>query len=159
MEEKLRKLMKFEGINSTKLAEILGIQASGISHIMSGRNKPSFDFLVKLLQHFPQINPDWLLLDKGPMYRDEVKKKNSPSLTPAIPTIAPAELFDTTKDSIAQASSPEEEKDIIPADTDKQSPTNEFPQQTGDRNRDNDSQIEKIVIFYSDHTFSSYRPE
>ncbi len=75
MEAKLRQLMKHEGINSTRLAEILGIQASGISHIMSGRNKPSFDFLLKLLQRFPQINPDWLILDKGPMYRDEIKNK------------------------------------------------------------------------------------
>jgi hypothetical protein len=79
MEEKLRRLMKHEGINSTRLAEILGIQASGISHIMSGRNKPSYDFLLKLLQRFPQINPDWLLLDKGPMYRDEIKNKSNPS--------------------------------------------------------------------------------
>lgn len=71
--------MKQEGINSTRLAEILGIQASGISHIMSGRNKPSFDFLLKLLQRFPQINPDWLLLDKGPMYRDGIKNKGGQS--------------------------------------------------------------------------------
>jgi transcriptional regulator with XRE-family HTH domain len=78
MEEKLRKLMKHEGINSTKLAEMLGIQASGISHIMSGRNKPSYDFIVKLLGRFPQINPDWLLIDKGPMYRSEIKGKASP---------------------------------------------------------------------------------
>jgi hypothetical protein len=77
MEEKLRKLMKHEGINSTKLAEMLGIQASGISHIMSGRNKPSYDFIVKLLNRFPQINPDWLLIDKGPMYRGEIKSKAS----------------------------------------------------------------------------------
>jgi plasmid maintenance system antidote protein VapI len=77
MQGKLRQLMKSEGINSTRLAEILGIQASGISHIMSGRNKPSFDFLLKLLGRFPQINPDWLLLDKGPMYRDEIKQKSA----------------------------------------------------------------------------------
>jgi hypothetical protein len=76
MEGKLRQLMKHEGINSTRLAEMLGIQASGISHIMSGRNKPSFDFLLKLLQRFPQLNPDWLILDKGPMYRGEIKAKN-----------------------------------------------------------------------------------
>ncbi len=75
MQAKLRQLMKHEGINSTRLAEMLGIQASGISHIMSGRNKPSFDFLLKLLQRFPQLNPDWLLLDKGPMYRDEIKQR------------------------------------------------------------------------------------
>jgi len=77
METKLRQLMKHEGINSTRLADILGIQASGISHIMSGRNKPSYDFLHKLLQRFPQLSADWLLLDKGPMYRDVVKNKTA----------------------------------------------------------------------------------
>lgn len=84
MEEKLRRLMKHEGINSSRLAEILEIQASGISHIMSGRNKPSFDFVTKLLARFPQINPDWLLLDKGPMYRDEIKAaaKNAATASP-----------------------------------------------------------------------------
>lgn len=84
MDEKLRKLMKHEGLNSSRLAEVLGIQASGISHIMSGRNKPSYDFLLKLLQRFPQINPDWLLLDKGPMYRDEIKNAaRSSGISPA----------------------------------------------------------------------------
>jgi transcriptional regulator with XRE-family HTH domain len=79
MVEKLRKIMKHEGINSSKLAEMLGIQASGISHIMSGRNKPSLDFIQKLLNRFPQINSDWLLRDKGPMYQNEVKTKSSPA--------------------------------------------------------------------------------
>jgi transcriptional regulator with XRE-family HTH domain len=83
MEEKLKRLMRQEGINSTRLAEMLGIQASGISHIMNGRNKPSYDFLIKLLQRFPQINPDWLLLDKGPMYRDEIKKSGTQAATTA----------------------------------------------------------------------------
>lgn len=93
MEAKLRQLMKHEGVNSTRLAEILGIQASGISHIMSGRNKPSFDFLLKLLQRFPQINPDWLILDKGPMYRDEIKNKNqSPPSGTAIRTAGTGSL-------------------------------------------------------------------
>lgn len=76
MQERLKKLMRAEGLNSTRLAELLGIQASGISHIMSGRNKPSYDFLIKLLHRFPNLNPDWLLLDKGPMYREQIKTKN-----------------------------------------------------------------------------------
>jgi hypothetical protein len=88
--------MKHEGVNSTRLAEILGIQASGISHIMSGRNKPSYDFLLKLLQRFPQINPDWLLLDRGPMYRDEIKiKAQNPSVgspTRPVGTVGPEGL-------------------------------------------------------------------
>ena len=70
MREKLLSLMRSEGLTSSRLAELLGIQPSGISHILSGRNKPSFDFVQKILRRFPTINPDWLLLDQGPMYRD-----------------------------------------------------------------------------------------
>ena len=44
------------------LPKKLGVEASAISHIKSGRNKPSFDFVVKILAAFPHINPDWLLL-------------------------------------------------------------------------------------------------
>ncbi len=69
MREKLLKLMKSEGLSSSRFAEILNIQPSSISHILSGRNKPSFDFLVKILKRFPTVNPDWLLLDSPEMYR------------------------------------------------------------------------------------------
>ena len=69
MREKLLKLMKSEKLSSSRLAEILEIQPSSISHILSGRNKPSYDFLVKILRRFPTLNPDWLLLDAEQMYR------------------------------------------------------------------------------------------
>lgn len=76
MREKLMKLMKNEGLSSSRLAEILEIQPSTISHIISGRNKPGFDFLVKILQRFPDLNPDWLLLDSPQMYRQTSPKDN-----------------------------------------------------------------------------------
>ena len=69
MREKLLNLMKAEQLTASKLAELLGIQPSGISHILGGRNKPSFDLVQKILRRFPQVNPDWLLLDQGEMYR------------------------------------------------------------------------------------------
>lgn len=63
--------MKREGLKPSQLAEMLGINPAGISHILKDRNKPSFDLLQKILRRFPQINPDWLLLDSTQMYRDE----------------------------------------------------------------------------------------
>ena len=60
MKEKLQQLMKSEGLTSSRMAEILGIQPSGISHILAGRNKPGFDLLQKILRRFPRVNPDWL---------------------------------------------------------------------------------------------------
>ena len=61
MKEKLQQLMKSEGLTSSRMAEILGIQPSGISHIL--------DLLQKILRRFPRVNPDWLLLDSEQMYR------------------------------------------------------------------------------------------
>ncbi|MFR9523690.1 MAG: helix-turn-helix transcriptional regulator [Rikenellaceae bacterium] len=71
MKEKIVNLMKSEGLTSSRLAELLEIQPSRISHIVSGRNNPGFDLLQKILRRFPQINPDWLLLDSPTMYRDQ----------------------------------------------------------------------------------------
>ena len=69
MKEKLEYLLREKQLTATSLARLLEIQPSGISHIMSGRNKPSFDLVVKILSAFPDINPDWLLLDSDEVYR------------------------------------------------------------------------------------------
>ncbi len=147
MDEKLRRLMKHEGINSTRLAEMLGIQASGISHIMSGRNNPSYDFLLKLLQRFPQINPDWLLLDKGPMYRDEIKNKNSAPKFEEPTTIEP--IIETSAELTAKKLGPDNE-DIIPARSSNPPVSEHFAPS---------SAIDRIVVFYKDKTFSEYQPK
>ena len=52
------------------MADTLGVARAGISHILSGRNKPGFDFLEAMAVHFPQISMDWLLTGKGRMYKD-----------------------------------------------------------------------------------------
>lgn len=77
MKEKLQQLMKSEGLTSSRMAEILRIQPSGISHILAGRNKPGFDLLQKILRRFPRVNPDWLLLDSEQMYRTGNPKSSS----------------------------------------------------------------------------------
>ncbi len=70
MKERLEQLLTAKGYTSQRFAEIMGVQPSGISHILAGRNKPRFDFLERLLRRFPEISPDWLLLGDGPMFRD-----------------------------------------------------------------------------------------
>ena len=79
MKEKLEYLLREKQLSATSLARLLDIQPSGISHIMSGRNKPSFDLVVKILSVFPDINPDWLLLDSDEVYRrDQQPRTNNP---------------------------------------------------------------------------------
>ncbi len=69
MKDKIAYLMRSEGLTTTRFAEILGIQPSAVSHLVSGRNKPGFDLLQKILRRFPRLNPDWLLLDAEEPYR------------------------------------------------------------------------------------------
>ena len=70
MKERLLEFLKNENKSSAQLAEEIGVQASGISHILSGRNNPSLDFVLKMLEKYQFISTDWLLFGKGSMYKE-----------------------------------------------------------------------------------------
>jgi len=142
MKDRLSKIITSEGLTPSLLAEKMGVQRSGISHILSGRNYPSFDFLQKLLLHFPKLNADWLLVGQGGMYKstDEPfvppEKVEKTPLSPTIPEIpqilSSAEGSQKKLSEIAVELSP-------PAELKKM--------------------IEKVIVFYTDKTFGVYLPE
>ena len=70
MKERLLEFLRAENKTSAQLAEEIGVQPSGISHIISGRNNPSLDFVLKMLEKYPYLSTEWLLFGKGTMYRD-----------------------------------------------------------------------------------------
>ena len=70
MDTRLQQFLDAENISQSQLADTLGVARAGISHILSGRNKPGFDFLEAMAVHFPQISLDWLLTGKGKMYKE-----------------------------------------------------------------------------------------
>ena len=71
MKERLLEFLKAENKSSAQLAEEIGVQPSGISHILSGRNNPSLDFVLKMLEKYQFLSTDWLLFGKGTMYKDK----------------------------------------------------------------------------------------
>lgn len=70
MKERLLEFLKAENKSSAQLAEEIGVQPSGISHILSGRNNPSLDFVLKMLEKYQFLASDWLLFGKGSMYKE-----------------------------------------------------------------------------------------
>ena len=70
MDKRLQQFLDAENISQAQLADTLGVARAGISHILSGRNKPGFDFLEAMAVHYPKISMDWLLTGKGRMYKD-----------------------------------------------------------------------------------------
>jgi transcriptional regulator with XRE-family HTH domain len=70
MKERIIEFLRKENKSSAQLAEEIGVQASGISHILSGRNNPSLDFILKMLEKYQFLSTDWLLFGRGSMYKD-----------------------------------------------------------------------------------------
>ena len=160
MIERMQLLMKINQLSAADLADKLGTERSGISHFLSGRNKPSLAFVIKLLEKFPEINPDWLIMGSGPMLRSEQKPTATvnETITSSI----------TAKEQSAQLSiEPAQEKipmvkDEDPVEYSTSTKTNrpekpEVKQIPVPLINSGSSEIERIVIFYNDHSFSEYK--
>lgn len=77
MIERIHKLLAAEHLTAPQLAERLGVQRSAISHILLGRNKPSFDMLQRFASQFPNLNIGWLITGHGEMYAQDRKRFDS----------------------------------------------------------------------------------
>ncbi|MBR5857013.1 MAG: helix-turn-helix transcriptional regulator [Bacteroidales bacterium] len=78
MNNRLQQFLDLENLSPARLADMLGVQRSGVSHILSGRNKPGFDFIQKLLIKFPSLNAEWFLTGRGKPY----KEMGNPTISP-----------------------------------------------------------------------------
>lgn len=80
--EKLEKILQYYGLTASGFADRVGVQRSSLSHLLSGRNKPSLDFILKIIDAFPEVDLNWILLDQGTF----PKSKNTPTPTVTIST-------------------------------------------------------------------------
>jgi transcriptional regulator with XRE-family HTH domain len=150
MREKLTILMKSEQLTMTKFAELLGIQPSGISHILSGRNNASLDMVKKVLRRFPQINPDWLLLDKDEMYRTERPNQSSELPLGGGENLSAATSSDATSSNISEASTLSSHQPSVPQAT--QTTTQDVLTSLSA----NPTRVKRVILLLDDHTFESY---
>lgn len=77
MQERFKQLLDEKKMNAARFATIIGVNASAISHILSGRSKPGFEILNKIVQVFPEVNMNWLISGKGAMYNNTINNKNT----------------------------------------------------------------------------------
>lgn len=205
--ERIKKILEEYGLSPSGFADLIKIQRSSMSHILSGRNNPSLDMVQKILSSFPELESDWLLIGRGPMkqlnlFGDEgeesqlpkkEKKEEKPRqelLSPSIPKSEnppPINQEEKSSDYEQKEESRINEK-YIESPTPKESPKmaeskpgyEESKNQNYNKNKEGSSKeepsqnsselfaaafgqpqkkVERIVIFYSDKTFSIYSPE
>jgi transcriptional regulator with XRE-family HTH domain len=143
MKERISEFLKRENKSSALFAEEIGVQPSGISHILSGRNKPSLDFVMKMLETYPYLAVEWLLFGRGEMY----KRTEIPDLfgnyQGQIEERKEAKARITVKEegSSRDKLSLEEKDNILP----KEAQQEQYP-------------VTRIVLFYDNNTFEEYFP-
>lgn len=143
MRERLIEFLKAENKSSAQLAEEIGVQPSGISHILSGRNNPSLDFVLKMLEKFPFLSTDWFLFGSGSMYKDSKMQSLFAEYPPSEEKINSELVKSDTAQPVLDFASAEKE----------------YPDQKPDSPvKRNNIEVEKIVWFYSDHSFVEYYP-
>lgn len=126
--------MQYSGLTAAKFADEIGVQRSGISHILSGRNNPSFDLIIRILKRYPDISTDWLIQGTGSMLKDQGETSGQTNVQDTLPfemTAAPE--ITVKQDTQKETKLPE------PQDNVKKTVT-------------------KVCIFYSDNTFEQYTP-
>jgi len=66
---RVMELIAAEGLSASAFADKIGVQRSSISHISNGRNEPSVPLIKKIMQAFPHVNVEWLLMGIGSIYK------------------------------------------------------------------------------------------
>jgi len=81
MHIRIKKWIENEGLKPAGFADKIGVNRATVSHVLSGRNKPSIDFLDKMIRAFPDLNSNWIVIGEGFMRKSDgvkevVKSKN-----------------------------------------------------------------------------------
>ena len=187
MKDRIILLIKAKNLTAAQFADEIGVQKSSISHILSGRNNASLDFIQKVLLCFPEVSMEWLMFGKGPIFKNPdtvVNVNNDGQLNEVSPQISshvdlfsqlvPEKSVDFRKEIDLSPESSHDEN-TKQTDTENLSKFNLIENKesseeayggkpeikkviSGNKNSSTKT-ILKIVEIYSDNTFREYFPE
>ena len=131
MKERIKQYMDYKSVSAGDLSNLLEVQRSNISHILNGRNKPGASFIEKLLLTFSDLNARWLMTGEGEML-DGVKEPEKEIIkeSPVVGTV------NTEQPELALPEKKQPVLDIMAKEVNKS--------------------IEKVVVLYSDGTFTDF---
>ncbi|MGQ2985123.1 helix-turn-helix domain-containing protein [Flavobacterium sp.] len=142
--KRLEAILDYYSLTASLFADKLGIQRSGLSHLMSGRNKPSLDLVMKITENFSEVDLYWLLNGTGSFPKKMTSESEPPqSLSPA--PVVPIETKGTILGDLFSQTEDNNEKTQPPLPHIKAASPGK--------------KTERIVVFYTDGTFKEYFPE
>ena len=78
MNTRLKQFLAAENISQAQFADTIKVVRASVSHVLAGRNNPSYDFIKAIMDNYPSLNIEWLLLGKGKMYKDSYYRQEMP---------------------------------------------------------------------------------
>ncbi len=140
---RLEFILQHYELNASAFADKIGVQRSSLSHILSGRNKASLDVILKINEAFSDIRIEWLIQGIEPVFSSSFNNEN---------TIIATENF-SLKENPSVVNSSEDFK----KNTSKKT-TNTSPISSLSNHFFTSTDVEQIVVFYKDGTFTTYKP-
>ena len=139
MKDRIAHIIRAKNLTAAEFALRLGIQPSNISHLLSGRNNPSLDFVKKLKETFPEYNLDWIIFGRGPITVSEP----FPDITP-IQTVQMTPVVEQSVESMGTGTLLDQPTEVVtPPAVPSTSPS---------------STLKQIILVYSDGTFEQISP-
>lgn len=145
--DRIKMVMKMNQLNAASFADKIGVQRSSVSHVLTGRNKPSLDFIEKMLNQFPKVNASWLISgtiqdpEKSIVYQE-----------------APAEKKELGNRSL-QVDPNNERTQQLSGNLGQEEIKNESKIEVPSNQELNlEKKIVKIITFYDDFSFDEYKP-
>ena len=161
MKQRIEKIIKENSLSASQFADKIGVPRSGLSHVLKGRNKPSLDYVLKILEAFPQIDSAWLLtgkqadltdntlkVPKTELYNADEDQQQQKSTLSSISSIN--KKISENKETVLRQVMPKQTKSII---------REEDPPIYGQSSsKVTDAKVvDKIVFFFSDGSFEIYK--
>ena len=151
--KRLEIILDYYSLNASSFADKIGVQRSSLSHLLSGRNKPSLDFILKILDVFPDVDLYWILNGKGAFPKSELNNEpNIVSPTPIFTKPIAATTIETPLDLFSEKISNTKNRT-------EENFSNNSANTPISSNTKKGGEIDRIVIFYKNGTFTTYSPE
>jgi transcriptional regulator with XRE-family HTH domain len=149
--KRLEIILDYYSLSASAFADKVGVQRSSLSHLLSGRNKPSLDLILKIIENFPEVDLYWILNGKGNFPKSDNNSKNIET---------PTSIFNNQEIIAAQ----EKEPNLFSEPSIEKNPVfenlkNNFSNTENLSTSKNEGEIDRIVVFYKNGTFKNYNPE
>ena len=170
LNSRVQKIINYSELSLSEFADEIGVQRSNISHVLSGRNKPSLDFLMKIKDRFPEIQWEWLIEGKGTMVFSEEETASTPSsylleeskinddesIITGLFSIPSQEMDENTKQEEVKSEISEPIQYNIVENTPEISENKNISETEAPAEKGNN--IKKIVFFYENGKFEVFEP-